>query len=172
MGFGESAKFIASDASAILPHARKVAYLEDGEFAVITPKDFRIATLDRKAVERDQENIEWSQDSVRKNGFPHFMLKEIYEEPEAVANAIRGRLIIREGLAKLGGLEMVEDELRKIDRLIITACGTAYFAGLLGEYMIEGHGGLPVETEFGSELRYKKNITDSKTVLLAISQSA
>lgn len=171
VGFGDEAKFVASDASAILPHARKVVYLEDDELAVITPNDFRIATLDRKAVKRDRENIEWSQDSVKKGGFPHFMLKEIYEEPEAVANAIRGRLIMREGLAKLGGLEMVEDELRKIGRLIISACGTAYFAGLLGEYMIEGHGGLPVETELGSELRYKKNIIDPRTALLAVSQS-
>ncbi len=171
IGFGDNIKFVASDASAILPHTRKVVYLEDGEFAILTPKDFRIATLDRKAVERGEEKIEWSLESAQKNRFPHFMLKEIFEEPEAVANAIRGRLIVRDGLAKLGGLEMVEKELRKLNRLIITACGTAYYAALVGEYMLEEFGGIPVETEYGSELRYKKHNLDPKTVLLAVSQS-
>lgn len=171
IGFSDDARYVASDASAITPHTRKVVYLEDGEFAVITPNDFRIANLDRKVIERSQENIEWSEDQIKKNKFPHFMLKEIYEEPEAVENAIRGRLIIKDGLAKLGGLETVESDMRKINRLIITACGTAYYAGLVGEYMIEEHGGISVETEYASELRYKKNSFDTKTALLAVSQS-
>ena len=178
VGFSDDAKYVASDASAIMPHTRKVTYLEDGEFAVLTPRDFRIATLDRKVIERSQEDIEWSEDQVKKNTrlpdgqeFPHFMLKEIYEEPEAVENAIRGRLIIKDGLAKLGGLEAVESDMRKINRLIITACGTAYYAGLVGEYMVEEYGGISVETEYASELRYKKNNLDRKTALLALSQS-
>ena len=171
VGFSDDAKYVASDASAIMPHTRKVTYLEDGEFAVITPKDFRIANLDRKVIERSQESIEWSEDQVKKNKFPHFMLKEIYEEPEAVENATRGRLIIKDGLAKLGGLEAVESDMRKINRLIVTACGTAYYAGLAGEYMIEEYGGISVETEYASELRYKKNDLDRKTALLAVSQS-
>lgn len=171
IGFSDDAKYVASDASAVLPYTRKVIYLEDGEFAILTAKDFRIATLDRKAVEREHEKIEWSEDQVKKNKFPHFMLKEIYEEPEAVENAIRGRLILKDGLAKLGGLETVEKELRKTNRLIITACGTAYFAGLTGEYMLEEHSGLAVEAEYASELRYKNHNPDTKTALLAISQS-
>ena len=171
VGFCDDAKYVASDASAILPHTRKVTYLEDREFAILTSKDFRIATLDRKVVEREHEKIEWSEDQVKKNKFPHFMLKEISEEPEAVENAIRGRLIMKDGLAKLGGLEMVEKELRKINRLIITACGTAYFSGLVGEYMLEEYANLSVETEFGSELRYKSYNLDSKTALLVVSQS-
>jgi len=171
VGFSDNAKYVASDASAILPHTRKVVYLEDGEFAILTPKDFRIATLDRRAIEREHEKIEWSEDQVKKNKFPHFMLKEICEEPEAVENAIKGRLIIKDGLAKLGGLEAVEKDLRKVNRLIITACGTAYFAGLVGEYMLEEYAGLAVETEFASELRYKNQNPDSKTSLLAVSQS-
>lgn len=171
VGFSDDIKYVASDASAILPYTRKVAYLEDGEFAVLTPKDFRIATLDRKAVERNQEKIEWSEDQAKKNKFPHFMLKEIYEEPEAVENAIRGRLIIKDGLAKLGGLEAVEKDLRKINRLIITACGTAYYAGLVGEYMLEECSGLAVETEYASELRYKNHSPNLKTSLLTVSQS-
>ena len=171
VGLSDDAKFVASDASAILPRTRKVVYLQDGEFAVLTQKDFRIANLDRKAIERDHEKIEWSPDAVKKNNFPHFMLKEIFEEPEAVTNAIRGRLVIKDGLAKLGGLEAVEEDLRKINRLVITACGTAYLAGLTGEYMIEEYGGIPAEIEYASELRYKKYNPDSKTALLAVSQS-
>src|SRR3989344_2144914 len=171
VGFADNGKFVASDASAILPYTRKVVYLHDGEFAVITPSDFRIATLDRKAVSREQELIEWSQDEVRKNKFPHFMLKEIFEEPDAVENAIRGRLVIKDGLAKLGGLEAVEKDLRKINRLIITACGTAYYSGLVGEYMLEECSGLAVETEYASELRYKNHSPNLKTSLLTVSQS-
>ena len=171
IGFSDSNKFVASDASAILPHTRKVVYLADGEFAVITPSDFRIATLDRKVVSRGQELIEWSQDEVRKNKFPHFMLKEIYEEPDAVENAIRGRLIIKEGLAKLGGLESVENKIKRLNRIIISACGTAYLSGLTGEYMLEEYGGIPVEVEYASEFRYKKQKFDARTALLSISQS-
>lgn len=171
VGFSNDDKYVASDASAILPHTRKVVYLSDGEFAVLTPNDFRIANLDRKAVSRDQEKIEWSGDLVQKNNFPHFMLKEIYEEPEAVRNAIRGRLVLNDGIAKLGGLELKEKEIRKIDRLIISACGTAYYAGMVGEYMIEEYAGIPVETEYASEFRYKKPIFGSKTALLIVSQS-
>lgn len=171
IGFSDSHKFVASDASAILPHTRKVVYMADGEFAVITPSDFRIATLDRKAVSRGQELIEWSQDEVRKNKFPHFMLKEIYEEPDAVENAIRGRLIVKEGLAKLGGLESVENKIKRLNRIIISACGTAYISGLTGEYMLEEYGGIPVEVEYASEFRYKKQKFDARTALLSISQS-
>jgi len=171
VGFSDTHKFVASDASAILPHTRKVVYLHDGEFAILTPSDFRIATFDRKAVSRGHELIEWSQDEVKKNKFPHFMLKEIYEEPEAVENAIRGRLIIKDGLAKLGGLESVENRVKRLNRLIISACGTAYLAGLTGEYMIEEYGGIPVEVEYASEFRYKKHKFDAKTALLSVSQS-
>ena len=171
IGFSEDSKYVASDASAILPHTRKVVYLEDGEFAIITPNDFRIATLDRKAILRNEEKIEWTEDAVKKNNFPHFMLKEILEEPDAVENAIRGRLVLKDGLAKLGGLELVEKDLRKINRLIITACGTAYYSGLVGEYMLEEYADLAVETEYASELRYKRHNLDTKTALLAVSQS-
>jgi len=171
VGFSDTHKFVASDASAVLPHTRKVVYLHDGEFAILTPSDFRIATLDRKAVSRDQELIEWSQDEVRKNKFPHFMLKEIFEEPEAVENAIRGRLIVKDGLAKLGGLESVEDKVKRLNRMIISACGTAYLAGLTGEYILEEYGGISVEVEYASEFRYKKQKFDAKTALLSVSQS-
>ena len=171
VGFSDHNKYVASDASALLPYTRKVVYLNDGEFAVLTPEDFRIATLDREVVSREHEKIDWSQDSAQKNNFPHFMLKEIFEEPDAVRNAIRGRLIVQDGLAKLGGLELKEKDLRKINRLIISACGTAYIAGLAGEYMLEENAGIPVEVEYASEFRYKKHVVDPKTALLSISQS-
>lgn len=178
VGFSDRCKYVASDASALLPYTRKVVYLNDGEFAILTPNDFRIATLDRKVVEKQKERIDWSQSVAKKNtmptgrqDFPHFMLKEIFEEPEAVRNALRGRLIIQDGLAKLGGLELKEKSLRKINRLIISACGTAYIAGLVGEYMLEEYADIPVEVEYASEFRYKKHVLDSKTALLVISQS-
>jgi len=171
IGLSDTHKFVASDASAVLPHTRKVVYLHDGEFAVLTPSDFRIATLDRKAISREENKLEWDVESVQKNKFPHFMLKEIYEEPEAVGNAIRGRLIVKDGLAKLGGLESVENKVKRLNRLIVSACGTAYIAGLTGEYMLEEYGDLPVEVEYASELRYKKQKFDARTALLSISQS-
>lgn len=171
VGFADGVKYVASDASAIIAHTRKAAYLNDGEIAVLTPSDFRIATLERKSVSRDQEIVEWSRDEIRENKFPNFMLKEIHEEPDAVGNAIRGRLIIKDGLAKLGGLESVQDKIKRLNRLIISACGTAYLAGLTGEYILEEYGGIPVEVEYASEFRYKKNKFDARTALLSISQS-
>lgn len=171
IGVGDQEFFIASDASAVLPYTRKVVYLNDGEFAVITPKEYRIATLHRNPVERKAETIEWSLEDAQKKGHSHFMLKEILEEPEAVENAIRGRLIVSEGEAKLGGLESVGNELRKMNRLLISACGTAHIAGLVGECMIEEYAGIPVETEYASEFRYKKQVFDPNTVLLTVSQS-
>ena len=171
IGFTDQTKFVASDASAILPYTKKVAYLRDGEFAVLTPTDFRIATLERKSVSRRQETIGWSEDEIQKGDFPHFMLKEIFEEPESVENAIRGRLIPKEGASKLGGLELVEAKLKKIKNLKITGCGTAYYAGLFGEYAIEEFGRIAAKAEIASELRYKKSLTNPNSALLAVSQS-
>lgn len=117
------------------------------------------------------EEIDWDLKEAQKGGFDHFMLKEIFETPEVVENAFRGRLIEKDGIARLGGLKVIEDKLRKIDHLVILSCGTAYFAGLIGEYMIEEYGGIPVSVEYGSEFRYRKPIISGKTAVLAISQS-
>ncbi|MDZ4205975.1 MAG: glutamine--fructose-6-phosphate transaminase (isomerizing) [Patescibacteria group bacterium] len=171
LGLGEGENFVSSDPSAILRHTKNVIYLKDGEMATITPSSHHIYTLDNNKVERSIEVIEWNIEEAQKGGFEHFMLKEIMEESEAVRNTIRGRLITEEGLAKLGGLEVVSERLRKIKRIIIVGCGTAYYAGLVGEYMIEEYAGIPVEVEVGSEFRYRKPIMDNETVLLAISQS-
>lgn len=171
LGLGDGEHFIASDASPILPHTKKVVFLEDGEVAVITPEEHRIFKLDASKVERDPMEIEWSTEEAQKGGYEHFMIKEIMEGPEVVENSIRGRLIVSEGNVKLGGLESVAEQLAKIDRIIIVACGTAYFAGLVGEYMLEQHAGIPVEVELGSEFRYRKPVINARTAVLAISQS-
>lgn len=171
IGLGEQENFIASDPSPILRHTKQVVYLNDGEVAVMSSDSHRIYTLDHNEVKRDAEMIEWNLNQVQKGGYPHFMLKEIMEGPEVIKNTLRGRLLAAEGLAKLGGLEAVKEKLRSLERIIIVGCGTAHYAGLVGEYMLEEYAGIPVEVEVGSEFRYRKPVMDSKTVLLAISQS-
>ncbi len=171
LGIGENENFVASDPSPILRHTKDVIYLRDGEIAVITPTSYRIQNLNSAEISRDKEVIDWDITQIQKGGFEHFMLKEIMEGPEVIVNTTRGRLIPEEGLVKLGGLESVADKLRTIKRIIIVGCGTAYYAGLVGEYMIEEYAGIPVEVEIGSEFRYRKPIIDEDTVLLAVSQS-
>ncbi|MDB5238772.1 MAG: glmS [Candidatus Parcubacteria bacterium] len=171
LGIGENENFIASDPTPILRHTKNVIYLRDGEVAVITPSSHHIYTLDSVRVERDEEIIDWDVEQVQKNGYDHFMMKEIMEGPEVIVNTTRGRLITDEGLSKLGGLEMVAERLRLMNRIIVVGCGTAYYAGLVGEYMLEEYAGIPVEVEVGSEFRYRKPLIDEHTILLAISQS-
>lgn len=171
LGLGDGERFIASDASPILRHTRQVVFLEDGEVAVISPDHHTIFKLEGTPVERKAEEIEWSAEAAQKGGYDHFMLKEIMEGPEVVENTMRGRLIADKGLAKLGGLESVAGKVREMERIIIVGCGTAYYAGLTGEYMLEEHAGMPVEVELGSEFRYRKPVLNDKTILLAISQS-
>src|SRR3989338_11705076 len=171
IGIGKGERFIASDASPILPHTKKVVFLEDGEVAVLTPDKHTVYKLEGSRVHRKPEEIEWSAEEAQKGGYEHFMLKEIMEGPKVIEDTLRGRLISDKGLAKLGGLESVANKLKKIERIIIVACGTAYYAGLVGEYMLEEHAGIPVEVELGSEFRYRKPVINSRTAVLAISQS-
>lgn len=171
LGIGKGENFIASDATPILPYTKEVVFLSDGDVAVITPTSHRVRTLKEKNVSRPSETVDWDVGEASRGGYPHFMLKEIFEAPEVLTNSIRGRLITDEGRAKLGGLEGVADTLAQIDRVIIVACGTAYYAGLVGEYFIEELGGVPVEVELASEFRYRKPIINKNTAVLAISQS-
>lgn len=171
LGIGKGENFIASDATPILPHTKEVVFLSDGDVAIVTPTSHRVRTLKEKRIDRPSETVEWDTEEASRGGYPHFMLKEIFEAPEVLKNSIRGRLILDEGRAKLGGLESVLDKLKTIDRLIIVACGTAYYAGLVGEYFIEELGGVPVEVELASEFRYRKPIINKNTAVLAISQS-
>ncbi len=171
IGLGDGEHFIASDPSPILPHTKKVVFLEDGEVAVLTPHKHSIYKLNAEKVDRTPTEIDWSPEEAQKGGYEHFMLKEIMEGPEVVENTLRGRVIAEKGMVKLGGLEAVAKELASIERVIIVGCGTAYYAGLVGEYMLEEFAGIPVEVELASEFRYRAPVLNQKTALIAISQS-
>lgn len=171
LGIGDNEYLVASDASAVLKHTKNVVYLDDGEMAVLTPKNHAVYDLKRNLREKELHKLEWSPEQAQKGGFPHFMLKEIFEEPEAIENTLRGRLLQKEGLAKLGGLAEVMDKLKSAKRLIITGCGTAYFAGRVGEYVLEEYGGVPTEVDLASEFRYRKPILEKDDIFLVVSQS-
>jgi glucosamine--fructose-6-phosphate aminotransferase (isomerizing) len=171
LGIGKDESLAASDVSAIAQHTDQVVYLEDNEVARIEPGEFSITTLENKAVNRSATVLEMDAESMERGEFPHFMLKEIFEQPEAVENALRGRLNHAEGVAKLGGLESVLDRLQQARHLIIISCGTSYYAGLFARYVFESLTDLTVETELASEFRYRKLNLRQNTVVLAISQS-
>jgi glucosamine--fructose-6-phosphate aminotransferase (isomerizing) len=171
VGVADGEYFLASDVAPIVEHTRQVVYLDDGEMAVLTPDGFHTATIEHERVDKTIHEVEWDLTQIEKGGYDHFMLKEIFEQPDSVRNAMRGRLLFDEGLARLGGLNMQKDELRDVQRLIILACGTSWHAGLIGEYMIEEHARIPVEVEYASEFRYRNPIIDEGTMVLVISQS-
>lgn len=177
-GVGEGEYVVSSDAAAIINHTKQVIYLSDGEVAKITPQGYQVIEMGQGKVKKEMVEINWSQESAQKGGFKHFMLKEIHEQPQAIESAIQGRVdkFIKEGsqIPILGGLaptSEVKDRLAKIKRIIIVSCGTSYYSGLVGEYMIEEYTGIPVEVETASEFRYRKPVLDETTAVLAISQS-
>ncbi len=169
IGTGEN--WVASDASAVLAHTRSVVYLDDGEIAVVRPHDYHI--LDLAAVEKEKAvtHVEWDLATIERGGYQHFMLKEILEQPESVRNTLRGRLLEEEGAVRLGGLNLSDDDLLKIDRIVITACGTSWHSALIGEYMMEELARIPTEVEYASEFRYRNPIVDERTLVVGISQS-
>jgi glutamine---fructose-6-phosphate transaminase (isomerizing) len=171
VGIADGEYFLASDVSPIVEHTRQVVYLDDGEMAVLSPDGFHTATIAHVPVDKMIHEVEWDLTQIEKGGYDHFMLKEIFEQPSSVRDAMRGRLIVDEGLARLGGLNMQKDELRDVKRLIIIGCGTSWHAGLIGEYMIEEHARIPVEVEYASEFRYRNPLIDEGTMVLVISQS-
>ncbi|HUS93212.1 MAG TPA: glutamine--fructose-6-phosphate transaminase (isomerizing) [Phycisphaerae bacterium] len=171
IGVGSDEYIVASDASAIIGHTANVIYLHDNEMAVITPDDMRTLTIDNIPVTKEIERIEWSLEEIALGGFDHFMLKEIFEQPEAISNCLRGRLDLRDGRIQLGGLEGVRRELTKARKFVISACGTAWHAGLVGEYLFEDLARIPTEVEYASEFRYRNPIMEDGTAFLAISQS-
>lgn len=171
IGLGENENFVASDAAAIVGHTRQVVYLEDGEVASISAKELITKTIDDVQIDKEIEEISFDLEQIEKGGFDHFMLKEIYEQPDTVRDAMRGRILDREGAAKLGGLSDVVDRLLSARRFIITACGTSWHAGLVGEYMLEQYARIPVEVEYASEFRYRNPILFSDDVVFLISQS-
>jgi glutamine---fructose-6-phosphate transaminase (isomerizing) len=171
LGIGKDESLAASDVSALAQHTDQVVFLEDNEVARIEAGKFSITTLGNRSVNRGTTQIEGGQEVMDRGKFPHFMLKEIFEQPEAVENALRGRLSHSEGVAKLGGLESVMDRLQQARHLIIISCGTSYYAGLFARYVFEALTDLTVETELASEFRYRKLNLRQNTVVLAISQS-
>ncbi len=171
VGVAEGENFLASDVSAILRHTQKVVYLDDHEMVTVWRDRFVTKTIDDVTTRKEIQQVEWDLEQIEKGGYPHFMLKEIFEQPETITNAMRGRLVYDEGMARLGGLNMSEADLREIRRIHILACGTSWHAGLIGEYIIEEYARLPVEVEYASEFRYRNPIIERNTVTLAISQS-
>ena len=171
LGLGEGENYVASDVAAILEHTRQVVYLDDGEMAVVTKDGYEVFDLNAKRVRKGVSRIDWDLDQIEKGGFEHFMLKEIFEQPQTIQNTMRGRLVVEEGFSKLGGLNLSRDELLNIDHIVITACGTSWHSGLIGEMMIEEHCRIPTETEYASEFRYRNPIVTPRTLCVVISQS-
>jgi glucosamine--fructose-6-phosphate aminotransferase (isomerizing) len=171
LGIGKDGNLVSSDSSALLAHTKDVVYLEDGECALISKDSYEICTVSGERREKNPQTVESDFSVVQKEGFEHFMLKEIFEAPEVIKNTIRGRLMVEKGLVKLGGLESVLDTLTNLNRLTIVGCGSAYYAGQVGRLLLEEYAGLPTEVELGSEYRYKKNLPEKNSAVLAITQS-
>ncbi len=171
IGIGRGEMFIASDVSAMVGDVKRVVYLDDGEIAKVSRDGYSVKTLSSRKREKEEVELEWDRAVAERGGFPHFMLKEIFEQPKSFADALRGRLLVKEGRVRLGGLRAVEKRLRQINRIVIVSCGTSYHSGLVGEYLLEEIAGIPTEVEMASEFRYRKPIVDRKTMVIAISQS-
>ncbi len=171
VGVGDGEHFIASDAGAIVAHTRSVAYLNDYDVATVEADRFDVKSLGSDTAHVQISQIEYSAEETQKGKYPHFMLKEIFEQPQTVRNAMRGRIDRPESTTKFGGLNMTTAELRAIDRIVIPACGTSWHAALLGEYLIEEFAHIPVEVEYASEFRYRNAPIEKNTLVLVITQS-
>lgn len=172
IGMGEGEYYIASDATPLLAYTNKVVFLNDGEIAEISrgsaPQTFN---LKDEQVMKNVEEIDWDDKTAEKQGYPHFMLKEIFDQPRVFKDAIRGRFKLEDGTAHLGGLNMTEAEMRSVDRIILIACGTASYAGMAGKHAFERLAGIPTSVEIASEFRYSDPIIDEHTLVFGISQS-
>ena len=171
IGVGEKEWFIASDASPLLQYTRSVVYLDDGEMAMLTRDGYRVRNLVTARISKEVNQIDWDLAQVERGGYAHFMLKEICEQPESLRNTLRGHLLEEEGTARVTGLNLTDDELKQFERVIITACGTSWHSGIIGEYMLEEMARLPVEVEYASEFRYRNPVVDPHTLVIGISQS-
>ena len=172
IGVGDQEYIVASDVAALIQHTKHVVYLEDGEIAELTLTGYRTSTFADVTVVHESTEIDWEIEEIEKGGFDHFMLKEIFEQPDALRNTMAGRVRPEEGEVKLGGISGVSDEtIRGLRRLVISACGTAWHAGLIGEYVLEDLARLNVEVEYASEFRYRNPVIGPEDLMLVISQS-
>jgi glucosamine--fructose-6-phosphate aminotransferase (isomerizing) len=171
IGIGEDEYFAASDVAAMVRYTNKVVHLNDNELATLTAQGYSISTAQAKTVTRAMETVEWQPEDAELGGFPHFMLKEIYEQPETILNAMRGRLEPGEGVPKLGGIIPVWDQLKDCRHIVIVACGTSYHAACVGRYIFERLTEIDVQVEIASEFRYRKLNFPPNTFIIAISQS-
>ena len=171
IGVGENEVIVASDVSAIVSYTPKVIYLNDNDIALVAADRVEIRNLNNAPVSREISTVDWDIRSAEKGGYEHFMLKEIHEQPEAIQNAVRGRLDHSNGNAKLSGLNMTPQDLVGIENIIIAACGTSMHAGMIGKYYFEDLAGIPAEVEQAAEFRYRNPIVGPDTLALAISQS-
>jgi glutamine---fructose-6-phosphate transaminase (isomerizing) len=171
IGISDDGHFVASDVSAMVRYTNKVVHLEENELATVTADGFSISTAQAMPVQRTTETVEWRAEDAELNGFPHFMLKEIYEQPAAVENAMRGRLEPGEGVPKLGGIMPVWESLKESRHMVLVACGTSYYAASVGKYIFERLTEIDTEVGLGSEFRYRKLNFPANTFVAAISQS-
>ncbi len=171
VGVGEGEYYVASDASPMLAYTQQVIFLDDGELAEITRDDLKIVNLKDEKIIKQTEHIDWNEAEAEKQGFPHFMLKEIFDQPTVIKDAMRGRLIAPDGTAHLGGLSMTSEQMASVKRIILIACGTASYACLAGKYAFERLAGIPTEVAVASEFRYSDPIIDRQTLVFGVSQS-
>ena len=171
VGRGEGETFIASDIPALLDHTRKVAFLEDGELAEVAIDSLRLYDVKGKSLKRPFKEITWDAVAARKDGYRHFMLKEIHDQPRAVADTFRGRISLKTGEVSLEGISLTTDQVRRVNRIHLVACGTAWHACLIGKFMLEEIAQIPAEVDYGSEFRYRSPLMDPRSLLLMVSQS-
>lgn len=172
MGVGEDACYIASDIPALLPYTKEVIFLDDEEIAVLRKGSYTISTLeDTTALDKEITTINWNAAMAEKAGFKHFMLKEIFEQPQAILNTVSGRIVPDTGVVDLPGIGLNDDELRAIERIVLVACGTSWHAALVAKYWLEKWVGIPVEVDIASEFRYRTLLINDKVLTISISQS-
>lgn len=171
VGISDNGYFIASDVPAFLQHSRDVIFLDDGEMVILTPHGYELISLDGRKVKKTSVHIDWSPVMAEKAGYKHFMLKEIFEQPRAIADTLRGRINPESGKIVIEEFNIEERILRDTERIMIVACGTSYHAGLAGRYMLEELASIPVQVDIGSEFRYRKTVLEKNTLVIAITQS-
>jgi glucosamine--fructose-6-phosphate aminotransferase (isomerizing) len=171
VGWGDGEAFIASDIPALLDYTRKVTFLEDGEVAEVSTDSFHLYNGKGKSIQRPFKQITWDAVAARKGGYRHFMLKEIHEQPRAVADTFRGRISLKDGEVSLENVELTGNQAKQIERIHLVACGTAWHACLVGKFMLEEIAQIPAEVDYGSEFRYRSPLMDPRSVLLMVSQS-